>query len=95
MRLCTGLCDKAQAQIVPLKDTARAGLKVERRHARRVTGKPQGPPEMKWIAHQLSSNTGIAIRVLYELDISLRLENGSDRHNNLLSNEANGRTAHR
>jgi hypothetical protein len=95
MRLCTGLCDKAQAQIVALKDTARAGLKIERRHACRVTGKTQGPAEMKWIAHQLSPNTGIAIRVLNKLDKSLRLENGCDRHNNLLSNETNGQTAHR
>jgi hypothetical protein len=95
MRLCTGLCDKAQAQIVALKDTTRAGLKIERRHACRVTGKTQGPAEMKWIAHQLSPNTGIAVRVLNKLDKSLRLENGCDRHNNLLSNETNGQTAHR
>jgi hypothetical protein len=39
MRLRTGLCDKAQAQIVALKDTARAGLKVERRHTYRITSK--------------------------------------------------------
>jgi hypothetical protein len=42
MRLRTGLCDKAQAQIVALKNTARAGLKIERRHARRIASKTQG-----------------------------------------------------
>jgi hypothetical protein len=85
MRLRAGLCDKAQAQIVALKDTARTGLKIERRHTHRVTGKTQGPAEMKWIAHQLSPNTGIAIWVLNKLDKSLRLKNGSGRHNNLFN----------
>jgi hypothetical protein len=42
MGLRAGLRNEAQAKIVALKNTARAGLKIERRHARRIASKTQG-----------------------------------------------------
>ena len=95
MGLRAGLRNEAQAKIVTLKDTARAGLKIERRHTRRISSETQGSAQMKRIAHKLPPDTGITIRVLHELDESLRLENGRDSHNKILDDEANDRTARR
>ena len=85
MGLRAGLRNEAQAKIVALKNTARAGLKIERRHARRIASKTQGSTQMKGIAYKLPSNTGVSIRVLHELNESLWLENGCDNHNEVLS----------
>ena len=85
MSLRASLRNETQAKIITLKNTARAGLKIERRHTRRIASKTQGSTQMKGIAHQLPPDTGITIRVLHELNESLWLENGCDSHNEVLS----------